>query len=335
MASVPKTDAQAPWINESYRNSNYPAEVYYSSYYYKYNEGHDVNKTIDSALREVQGLLANSINSKVESNTLSTSSSINNSGNLSEKEEFYNEIRVASDAKLIDIHVDYYYDDKADMVHAFAYVKKSDLASYLESQIKSDLTALNERVSGVDDLVNQGYKQLAKKSLSDVEPILGNLRANLNYLISVNSSSPQIANYSRQIEEYSNKLKKLNSDLTHNISIYIESELDTPFNIRNSIPEKCKGLLSSKGFNFVSSPEGADYILKINCVTRNSSSSSSTCYAFADVDVSVTRSRDNLNLYQDSFSVKGGALTEEKAHRRAIDDTPELISEKFLTIINE
>lgn len=327
--------AQSPWLDENYRSSNFPSDTYYSSYFYKYDDYNDKNKTIESALKEVQGLLANSISSKVTSNSRSSVNSINNNNGYYESEEFYNDVIIAAQANLINIHLDYYYDETSKIVHTFAYMKKSDLSSYLHGQISSNLTLLGEKIKGINELISQGYKIEAKNRFEELPPVLNSLVYTLENLITVEPSSAQIGNFSKQIEEYSNLIKKYETDLSHNISIFIKSDLNTPFKIQNFIPDKCMGQLSAHGYNFVSGPDNADYIVYINCETRSSSISESTCYAFADVDISITRCRDNNTLYQDSFSVKGGALSEEKAHRRALQDAPETISNAILTVISK
>lgn len=329
------SNAQSLWMDEDYRSSHFPSDTYYSSYYFKYDEINDKNKTIDSALTEVRALLANSINSKVSSTSRSTVSSINNNSGYYESEEFYNDVIIAAKANLINIHLDYFYDESSKIVHTFAYVKKDDLSSYLNGYLSSNLTLLNEKIKGINELISQGYKVEAKNRFGELHPVLEGLSFNLDHLITVEPTSTQISVYTKQIEEFSNIIKKFETDLSHNISIFIESDLRSAYRIQNSISDKCKGLLAEHGFNFVTNTDEADYIVRINCETRTSSVSETTCYAYADVDVSITRIRDNLILYQDSFSKKGGALNEENAHRKALNDIPETISNKIITVISK
>lgn len=327
--------AQSSWMDENYRSSNFPSDTYYSSYYFKYDEINDKNKTIESALSEVQALLANSINSKVSSTSHSSASSINNNSGYYESEEFYNDVIIAAQANLINIHLDYFYDEPSKIVYAFAYVKKDDLSSYLNGYLSSNLTLLNEKIKGINELISQGYKVEAKNRFEELHPVLDGLIYNLDNFITVQPSSAQIAGYTRQIEEFSNIIKKFETDLSHSISIFIESDLQSIYRIQNTISDKCKGILADHGFNFVTNTDDADYVVRINCATRTSSVSETTCYAYADVDVSITRIRDNLILYQDSFSEKGGALNEENAHRKALNDIPKTISSKILTVISK
>ena len=327
--------AQSAWMDENFRASHFPADAYYSAYYYKFNEKGDVNETIDSAIKEVQALLANSISSKVSSNSRSSVTSINSNAGYEEREEFYNDMKVASDAHLINVHTEYYYETEADKVHAFAYVKRSELITFLDSHISSDLATLGEKINGINDLLECGYKKEANTRFEELMPLLNNLTYYLNNLMTVDASNSHISDYSKQIEEYVNVIKKFNSDMSHNMTIYFEAQLETPFKIRNFIPDRCKGALSSQGFSFVSSPVLADYIVNIVCITRTSSVSETSCYAFVDVDVSIIRGRDSANLYEDSMSIKGGALTEEKAHRKAMQNVPDKIVEQILTIVNE
>lgn len=326
---------QSEWINEDYRNANFPTDIYYTYYYYKYNEGGDVNKTIDSAIREVQALLASSISSKVSSNSRSSVRSINNDIGYTETEEFYNDMQVASDAHLINVHTEYYYDMDTEIVHAFAYVKRSELITFLDSHIYADLSALGEKINGINTLLESGYKKEANERFEELMPILNSLKSYLTNLMSVDAGSPRIYEYSRRIEEYTNVIKKINSDMAHNMAIYFEAKLESPFEIRNFIPDRCKGLLSPHGFSFVSSPTIADYIVEIVCTTRTSSVSGSTCYAYVDIDINIVRGRDSVSLYENSLSIKGGALTEEKAHRKAMQNVPDKIVEQILSIVNE
>lgn len=326
---------QSAWIDDEYRATHFPTDKFYSAYYYKFNENGDLNKTIDSALKEVQALLANSISSKVSSNSRSSVTSINSNAGYEEREEFYNDMKVASDAHLINVHTEYYYEKETDKVHAFAYVKRSELITFLDSHISSDLATLGEKINGINDLLESGYKKEANTRFEELMPLLNNLTYYLNNLMTVDASNSHISEYSKQIEEYANVIKKINSDMSHNMTIYFEAQLETPFKIRNFIPDRCKGELSSKGFSFVSSPVLADYIVNIVCITRTSSVSETSCYAFADIDISIIRGRDSANLYEDSMSIKGGALTEEKAHRKAMQNVPDKIVEQILAIVNE
>lgn len=327
--------AQSPWIDESYRKTLFNPEEYYVSYHHLINERNNLDECVAQTILGVQSMLANSIFSEVSSTTKSTVEAINNNGNYTENESFFNEFSSAASARLVNVNVEHFYDKPTNTVHAIAYVKKQDLSKFCEDKITSNLASLDGKLQSIENLIGTGHKNEAKTIVGEAISSLNSYPIYLAQLIAIGQSKLNTSELSSKYELISRDLLRFKSDLEHSISIYIKASNTSPIIKSETLANKCRGLLSDKGCNFVTSSDNADYAVVIDYSTRTSSNTDDMWFAFSDVNLTVTRKRDGIVMYEDALSIKGGGGTEEKAHRKAIDLSPKQICDKILTCIQQ
>lgn len=325
--------AQKPWTDPNYRSSKYPSDEYFVSYYSLLDDRNEPNDCISKTILGAQNLLAQSIFSEVSSITKSTTATATQQGEYFEEESFYSEFQTASTARLVQIHIDHYYDPKTKTAYALAYVKKDDLYTFYKAQLDNNISVLNSHIENIEKLIEDGYKTEARETISNSYSILSNSFMYLSELLTVSANSG-ISPYTKELDTLSNKLKILKSYLEHGTSVFFEADTIQPATETDkSLINKCKGILSSKGCNFPEDIQHADFSIKIHCETITSSKTEYGYFAIAEVTIQITRMRDSLVIYNDMVSVKGGSVTEEKAHRKSIDSASNRICENLLKYI--
>lgn len=325
-------NAQRPWTELSYRETAFPSSTYYVSYFHLLNEG-NLDECVSKTILGAQSMLANSIYSEVSSLSHNSIVYQMSDGTYSENEAFVNEFSTAASAQLVNVHFEHCYDKVSKTVHAIAYVKKQDLSDFCESKLNTGFSALTSKLNSIDDFINKGYKieakSLAAEALEEIQvyPLF------LSQLITVGLSRKNPDEYSNKLEQISKQILQYKADLEHCLSIHIcAKNLST--HIKGEIlSSKCKGLLSENGCSFVDTPENADFVISIDYDTRTSSYTEIGYFAYADVNLTIKRNRDESLIFDDLLSIKGGAGTEEKAHRKAIDQSAKSICDKILTSI--
>lgn len=325
-------NAQSPWTESSYREAAFPTSTYYVSYFHLLNEG-NLDDCVSKTLLGAQSMLANSIYSEVSSVSHSSISASNIDGEYSENETFVNEFSTAASAQLVNVHLEHCYDKVSNTVHAIAYVKKQDLSDFCETKLNTGFSALTGKLNSIDDFINKGYKSEAKSLAAEALEEIRVYPLFLSQLITVGLSRKNPDEYSNKLEQISKQILQYKADLEHCLSIHICAKNSSTHIKGEILSSKCKGLLSENGCSFVDTPENADFVISIDYDTRTSSYTEVGYFAFADINLTIKRNRDDTLIFDDLLSIKGGAGTEEKAHRKAIDQSAKSICDKVLTSI--
>lgn len=334
LISVSYGHGQCPWIDAQYRNTHYPNNEYYVSYYYLINDNNKLAECIQKVNLIAQNQLANNICSEVSSYSRNSILAINSDGNYSEEETFLNEFTSSASAHLINIHTEHCYEKQNNTVHALAYVNKSELSDFCDMMLQTNIATIKERINSINDLVSQGYKSEARKILDETLPIIYSSPVYLSQLIAIGRASNPIE-YTADLENLSMQLSKLNSELDRPIAIFITAKENTLDGIKASIDNRCRGVLSDYGCHFLDDIDNADYVIEIECSTRTSSRTDVGWFAFADSSIKITRSRDKMVLYDDMISTKGGGADIDRAHRKAIDQSISEICNKIINNIKD
>ena len=324
--------AQSPWTESSYREVAFPISTYYVSYFHLLNEG-NLDECVSKTLLGVQSMLANSIYSEVSSASHSSISASNIDGNYTENETFVNEFSAAASAQLVNVHLEHCYDKESNTVHAIAYVKKQDLSDFCENKVRSILSSIDGKISDIGSFVKTGYKNEARKLIDEAVKDLNLCPSYFSQLMAIGLAKSDVSDFVRGFESKKSLLLQYQSDMEHSTTIYISATYSSPFVTTEILASKCRGILSSNGCSFVDEEDGADFIIDISYETRTSSKTDAGCFAFSDITLTIKRKRDELVIYNDMISVKGGAGTEEKAHRKAIDLSSKPICENILNCI--
>lgn len=332
--TVLSSAAVCPWADASFRKINYPSDRFYVSYYELHNEDNDMNACISKTVAAAQSKLANEIYSEVSSVSVSRVEMLNQDSGYSETESFFNEFSSAASARLVNVHIDQDYDRQTATARAIAYVSKEDLAEFCEAKVVAGINSVKSKIDNIDRLVGSGYKSEAKAILDESIHVLQSISVFLSQLTAVRPDKVSQTDFVRQLEALSGKCMTLKSDLKQAIAIFVDARLSSAIVRNHPLAGKCKGILAKSGCNPVDSPEKADYIIRIDCETRTSSGNGDLWYAFADISMSVERIRDRKVIYDDAISVKGGGGTEERAHRKALDYSPDEICEHIINCLH-
>lgn len=324
--------AQSPWTESSYREAAFPTSTYYVSYFHLLNDS-NLDDCVSKTLLGAQSMLANSIYSEVSSVSHSSVSASNLDGKYTENETFVNEFSTAASAQLVNVHFDHCYDKASNTVHAIAYVKKQDLSDFCENKLNSGLSTLVGKLNSLDDFISKGYKMEAKSLAAEALEDIRIYPLFLSQLITVGLSRRNPDEYCKELELISKRILQYKADLDHCLSVHICAKNSSTLVKGEILSSKCKGLLSDNGCSFVDTPEKADFVISLDYDTRTSSYTEVGYFAFADINLTIKRNRDDTLIFDDLLSIKGGAGTEEKAHRKAIDQSAKSICDKVLTSI--
>lgn len=322
--------AQCQWLDTDFRKQNFPEDDFYVSYHYLLVEG-NLNDCIARTVSEAQSQLAKSISSKVSVATRSASGYESNNGVATETEIFQNDFTSQSSAQLVNVKTEHYYDESSKLVHALAYVKKQDLSDFCESKLNTTISLLTGKLKQAEEFISTGYKREAADVLKGADSEIAAYPAYLSQLITIGKSSTPPSYFTSALEELTGRLAKYQSDLQKAMTVYFEAAYQPSLVTNEILSGKCKGILSNNGFSFVANPEDADFVVNMDYSTRTSSQSEVGWFAFADVNLTITRNRDKCVLYQDLLSVKGGGGDEDKAHRKAIEQSSKKICDIIIS----
>lgn len=326
--------ASAPWCSESYRKNHFPADEYYTSYYSLALEpGQSRADCLDRTVTAARSLLAQSIYSEVTASTQSTIQAVTADGQYSERETFVNSFSSDASAHLVNVHTEQDYDEASSTAHAFAYVKRADILQYYRSRIRTGLADISAAVEHVGKLTEGRFIAEARQKHAETAAKLPAVQFYIGELTKIDPAlQSEALTFGAEAEALEQRLTEQAATLGHGLNVHLSVTNSDNDSGRDTyaLGKRCTGTLSQQGCNFVADPATADFVITITYSTRTSSQSGSAWFAFADVDVEMVRTRDGVALYQDSLSVKGGGGTEDKAHRKAVEQSVDKLCRAML-----
>ncbi len=323
------------WLNESFREMNYPGNTFLREFAFD-NKSPDesVGEAIERISEISRANLSLSILSTIHSVIESYSQNFEQDGQHQYSEQFQVYSKSESHMVISGVNVETYFDEKDQMVYALAYANKYEVIGYYKALIQMELQKINSIVDNARKYEDELKKVSALEQYESAIPIFADIAFARGLLVAVDN----VGGSTYMVEEINNMQQTITEALirlSNAISIYIVSNEDLFGSPQNSIENGIKGMMSAGNFNFVDSPEDAEWILEINATAREYNKTHGIYFSYIDADVKLIRTISKANIYQDKFSVKGGhTLSFLEAARRAGQELSETIATAALDSID-
>lgn len=328
MGCIPLSlSAQTPppaWLSPAIREIEYPPTVFFS----EFTEGNlhsneNVSALLDRLKSDARRGAAGSIRTLITSVVEKTDRQDTYGHDFRFTSVYQDYTRQIVDADIAGIHTESYYDEGRKWGYAFAYVKKTELATYYRAQIALQLSQLENALTLSATLVNNGEKSKARKVCEEALQPLAQIEFAQDLLTAIcpgDTTGMQLS----QLFRLKNELLKTLISLEQSIYIYFQcSETNYGKAVRILGPT-LKDTLANNQCSFTDKPEEADFIITVTASTRehdgNVAYGGVMKYSLADVEVEVYSNIKQKVIYSESFSLKnnGDGATYESAGRNAL-----------------
>lgn len=313
MGYIPLTlSAQTPppaWLLPAVREMEYPTNTYFS----ELTEGNlrsneNVSNLLDRLKSDAKRGAAGSIRTFIHSVVEKTDRQDTYGHDFRFTSVYQDYTSQIVDADIAGIHTESYYDEGRKWGYAFAYVSKTELATYYRAQIALQLRQLENALTLSATLVNNGEKSKARKVCEEALQPLAQIEFAQDLLTAVcpgDTTGMQLSKLFR----LKNELLQTLISLEQSIYIYLQcTETNFGKTVRILGPT-LKDTLAHNQCSFTDNPEEADYIITITASTREHDGSvafndGSIKYSLADVEVEVYSNLKRKMVYNNNFSQK-------------------------------
>jgi len=324
------------WINNSARESAFPSNVFYTAFLSENASSQETFAQMNARLENaVKRKISESIRVKVRSEqTIEEKSFQSSSGVNRFQTDVQDNLHTSSDAELVGIKTETYFDQSARMVYAFAYVNKYELIGYYKSNLSVNIGQIESVVKTAQDLEANGEKAQARRQLENANSIFSKIRyvQDLLTAVDVNASAEDLQQ--GKTETLYNTFIQMQARLAQAVYVYVESSEDLFGQKVDIVANRVKAELAKNGCSFVENAEEADYLLKINVSTRTTGNFSGMIFCYADTQIDLYDVYKQKTIYSNEISQKGGSNTQEKAGRKAMEDVVLQVVQKLKQWIN-
>lgn len=313
------------WLTPSIREIEYPPTVYFS----EFTEGNlrpDENviflldRLKSDARRGVAGSIRTLINSVIEK----TDWQENFGQDLRFNSVYQDYTRQTVEADIAGIHTESYYVEGRKWGYAFAYVSKTELATYYRAQIALQLQQLENALALSATFVNDRQKTKAWKVCENALQLLTKIEFAQDLLTAVCPDDTTGIGL-QQLFLLKKELYQTLVNLEQSTYIYMQcSETNFGQSVRILEPE-LKRILAKEQCSFVEEPDEADFKITIAATTRQHEGNvafgdGTFKFSYADVEVEIYSNYKKKLVYSSLVTEKncGDVATYESAGRNAL-----------------
>jgi hypothetical protein len=208
------------WLDEDLRNVQFSTQTFLTGFAEGNMNGDEMlDRAIERIKTVAQSALLENIRVSMKSNTRSEMNSISSNGNYNEYESLLNSTEKSTNAEIVGMKVESYFDKKTKFVYAFAYVNKHELIGFYKAKLSSDIVQVEGILQTAKNLEANKEKDKARQQCTAIKPILNKISSSQELLISID---PKIA-----IEDLQQaKIKQLLDDFAQ-----IQARLDIKYEL--------------------------------------------------------------------------------------------------------
>lgn len=324
------------WTKSAWRETNYPNNEFFIGYQMgnkRSNETLDVAKNRIS--KEAQALLSESVSVNIQSAKSTKTSSVSKGDYEQINSKFESAIQTFSNIEIIGIKNEIFYDEKSEIIYAFAYVKKSELKSYYKNNLNLTINQIASFEKTAKDLETNGEKVKARQEIEKAKSLFENLYYSQTMLVVLDANINNIDLQQTKTEQLYNSIVQMQARMAQSIYVFVESSENLFGKRVDIVVNKLKAELSTNGCSFVDVLENADFKISINVSTRIIGNQGVIIFCSADAEISLYDIHKQKTIYNDAISQKGNSNTEEKAGRIAMNNVAPEISKILIDRINQ
>ena len=269
------------WLDEDYRSYYYPIEKWYSGYAMdKIEDGEQLIASLQRVENLARNKLVEQIQISIESSStlVSTSSSVSNGSSRLEQItiDYRQDIQTTTDASAVGVEVKSHFDADRNMVYAFAYVDRAELAKYYLNQENAIFKYLDSELNIINSLVESGQKLQALQRCGQCKQ---QLLKSKEYRTLISIIMGNETAYSQEFIVLSESVEKLLFSLQQSTKVLVRckwecSEFPQYEPVSDIVRESIETLISTNNCTIVSESTEADYILDLVLSTTQRSDGS-------------------------------------------------------------
>lgn len=333
MANISVFASNCYWCNSQWRDANYPQDVYYvgyASYMKQINESQ--NDAISKVKEEALHQLSQQIIVNVSSASTSNITTVNSNQGYNEQEIFEHISSITTQAKITNIKIESFYDNKTLTAHAMAFVVKEELINTYHKELDILISRIDSHFAISNSLIEKNEKTIAKNECDSALMYIPKLEDCIKMLVVIDPNFSH-GGYLTKLSDYKINAQSLKSQLQQCIKVFLNIEGTIATIYQNLLSGELLGRLTGNDCSVCENEQEADYIITILPNLRHSSSDGDIQYMFADINVDLYNTYKSKITYTNSYSAKGAGVSEDKAIRKAISKTVNLIFNDLMTKI--
>lgn len=309
----------------------YPSNVFLTGFVSEtLRPSDDVAQARERLKREAQKELSENIRLKIEGATQTSDKSVQVNGKEQIVSTYDASVRTSSNVEIVGITTDAYFDSRKNVVYAFAYANKYEVAGYYKANIAMLVQQAGSLLHTAEQLEQSGEKAKARKQCEEIAPLLSKARAAQDLLTAINATDSEGLQQA-QLETLHNKSTQMLARLAQGVYVYVESSEEIFGAASSIIINKLKSTLAANGCSFVDEPAQADLKLTLTAKTRKTGNENSTVkFCYADVVVKLYSNSKQKVMFNDELAQKGSATSYEAAGRKAMESAVPKIADKLM-----
>ncbi len=333
MANISVFASNCYWCDSKWRDANYPQDIYYVGYASYVKQTNDSpNDAISKVKEEALHQLSQQIIVNVSSASTSNITAVNSNQGYDEQEMFEHISSITSQAKITNIKIESFYDTKTLTAHAMAFVVKEELINTYHKELDILISRIDSHFAISNSLIEKNEKTIAKNECDSALMYIPKLEDCIKMLVVIDPNFSH-GGYLTKLSDYKINAQSLKSQLLQCIKVFLKIESTIAANYQNLLSGEVLGGLTGNDCSVCKNEQEADYIITILPNLRHSSSDGDIQYVFADINVDLYNTYKNKIIYTNSYSAKGAGGSEDKAIRKAISKTANLIFNDLMTKI--
>ncbi|MDR1342699.1 MAG: hypothetical protein LBK18_05525 [Prevotellaceae bacterium] len=320
------------WINDGWRESSYPQNVYFTSFISDFADPRETTEKATARMEaEAKRKLSESIRVKVKSEqTIAEESSERNGAPDQFLSIYSSAIKTSSDAEIVGLKVETFYDKQKDVVYAFAYANKFELTGYYKANINMLLQQAEGLLQTAVQLESSKEKAKARKQCAEAIPLLAKARYAQDMLTALSGGAGSESLQQETSERLRSEATQMLARLAQGLYLYVESDEDLFGKKVSIVGNHLKAILARNGCSFTDDAAQADLKLTLSTATRTISNADGIVFCYADTEVALYDNFKQKNVFSDEASQKGGGASPERAGRQAMESIAPQIADKIM-----
>jgi len=311
------------WIDANYRNQNYPAHTYFTGFAALPGDmlpNTPIEDIIQQIKAKAQTDLSEQIRLKISSVWQNETELINTNGRIYGREHSSSFSITETDAEVTGIKTETYQDPKTKHIYAFAYLNRHELTGYHKSNLTFHISQIESLLQTAQSLETHNEKGKARKQGEAARLLFVKVRNSQEMLIAIDVNISTNDLQQTKTETLYEQLTQMQARLAQAIYVYVETEERNFSKPTTILGNQLKSALAKMGCSFVDDATDADFHIEIEAATRHYTTDYGFVTCYADVQITLTDNHKKKTVFQDEFSQKGVANTQENAGRKALED---------------
>ena len=215
------------WVHDVYRQINYPPEKWHTGFVQdRLKANQNAGAILKTMERDAINQLSESIIITVESETQVENTGRQPDGSGNAETNFKQKVTTSTSSTLINLEIHSHYDPSTGMLYAFAAIKRSDLATYYQKQLISDLSNAETAIELSKQHIMAGEKSSARSKIKEAKRLLDDIKFYRTMLSVVSAEMNDNDMQPGREDDLHRALEQILAGFETNIILYMDCQLE-------------------------------------------------------------------------------------------------------------